>query len=1060
MMTFRISYLWQNKPTRVALEWAAGVVALLCLLFFALTVRLASGPMVLDDLSPFLAAALSDESRGLVTEIASTKLRWNEEKGEFVLELEGVVTRNRKAEVVATLPRADARIKALPLLLGRLSFKRLHVEGANLNLERNHDGQLIFLGTAPLGTVATADDWPLSAMLAGWPQRVAALQDQINRLGQVTVRATQLKIYDRIDDFVLEGLVPELTIATNDEGEVLGQGMLRLSTKDQPIGLMLDMRLLPEAGKGETTLSFRDLNPAALGRIDNDLAALTVLEMPLTGSVNVAYMPEGTMQLTIRTEAPSGTVNSSRLPQPLAIRDFAMNISAVATGSAGMTTAIINTFSLKAGDVGVALRGKLATGDSENFRLLELQPELTNLNMAKLAELWPTGVAAGARAWVTENMTAGTVPQLQATIKAALGWPDVEIFELESVQGQFELTDATIHYFRPMPPALAVQAKGTFDQNGFYIRPTTGRLLGLALGNNSSEAVTDITAVDIKGLLEPVQTIDVTMPFKGSLVDLLTVVDSPPLHYAEAVGLKPKDLQGEVQGTFKLLALPLLKDIKLDDVQMQASGAVRNFANSTLVPALPLTGGVLEVQLDTKKMQLQGTALAHGVKLAIDWQELFSARGAQASSTARISGTFTAADFAKLGAPLPGAMQGAAPVLATYRRYRDQADTLEAVVDFTPVALDMSRLTYQKAARQKAQLRVQASIAESGIALNNILLDAAGVNLKGTGQLSATGELQRLDFPQVKLGDNEVSVNVTTNKQGALRYVVRGAQMNVGAWLDAHNESNQQVSQNAFEADIQLDRAIFGLDDSVTPRPANALKFFAPFRMEAVYSGQGWDQLVLQGKAGGTEDFNLSLMPDGNGQKLHAHTENFGAVLDALNWTDDVKRGRLLIDGNSASKADPLVATITVEDYKVLDLPFIARLLNAVSLDGLTGLLTNETGLTFEKLKGTLMLQGDILRFKNLRTSGGSLGLTAAGTINTASKEIDLEGTVVPFSGVNQVIGSIPILGDLLTGGQGGGVFAATYYAKGPLNAPEFSTNPLATLAPGFVRNMFFLDDH
>jgi len=41
-----------------------------------------------------------------------------------------------------------------------------------------------------------------------------------------------------------------------------------------------------------------------------------------------------------------------------------------------------------------------------------------------------------------------------------------------------------------------------------------------------------------------------------------------------------------------------------------------------------------------------------------------------------------------------------------------------------------------------------------------------------------------------------------------------------------------------------------------------------------------------------------------------------------------------------------------------------------------------------------------------------------------------------------------------LTGG-GGGVFAATYRVTGPLDDARVSVNPLSTLAPGFLRNLF-----
>ena len=46
-------------------------------------------------------------------------------------------------------------------------------------------------------------------------------------------------------------------------------------------------------------------------------------------------------------------------------------------------------------------------------------------------------------------------------------------------------------------------------------------------------------------------------------------------------------------------------------------------------------------------------------------------------------------------------------------------------------------------------------------------------------------------------------------------------------------------------------------------------------------------------------------------------------------------------------------------------------------------------------------------------------------------------------------------IGRILTGGEGEGLFAATYRAEGPLDDPKVSVNPLAALAPGFLRGLF-----
>ncbi|MCA3264895.1 MAG: hypothetical protein ING19_02400, partial [Azospirillum sp.] len=56
---------------------------------------------------------------------------------------------------------------------------------------------------------------------------------------------------------------------------------------------------------------------------------------------------------------------------------------------------------------------------------------------------------------------------------------------------------------------------------------------------------------------------------------------------------------------------------------------------------------------------------------------------------------------------------------------------------------------------------------------------------------------------------------------------------------------------------------------------------------------------------------------------------------------------------------------------------------------------------------------------------------------------------------VNSILGNIPILGDLLAGERGGGIFAANYVARGGTAEPDIRINPLSTLAPGFLRRLF-----
>ena len=66
---------------------------------------------------------------------------------------------------------------------------------------------------------------------------------------------------------------------------------------------------------------------------------------------------------------------------------------------------------------------------------------------------------------------------------------------------------------------------------------------------------------------------------------------------------------------------------------------------------------------------------------------------------------------------------------------------------------------------------------------------------------------------------------------------------------------------------------------------------------------------------------------------------------------------------------------------------------------------------------------------------------------------------MVPAYTLNSLIGKIPLIGPLIVGEKGSGMFAATYSVSGSLNRPDLSVNPLAALTPGFLRGLFSIFD-
>jgi hypothetical protein len=147
-----------------------------------------------------------------------------------------------------------------------------------------------------------------------------------------------------------------------------------------------------------------------------------------------------------------------------------------------------------------------------------------------------------------------------------------------------------------------------------------------------------------------------------------------------------------------------------------------------------------------------------------------------------------------------------------------------------------------------------------------------------------------------------------------------------------------------------------------------------------------------------------------------------------------------------------------ISDFVLTKAPLLARILTGASLTGIVDTLSGK-GIRFAKLDVPLEITDGVATVKNARTVGSELGFTAEGVIDTKQGSIALSGTIVPAYTLNSLLGNIPLLGDLLTGKSGSGIFAATYRVEGPLKDPKVTVNPLAALAPGFLRNLLGIFD-
>jgi hypothetical protein len=208
----------------------------------------------------------------------------------------------------------------------------------------------------------------------------------------------------------------------------------------------------------------------------------------------------------------------------------------------------------------------------------------------------------------------------------------------------------------------------------------------------------------------------------------------------------------------------------------------------------------------------------------------------------------------------------------------------------------------------------------------------------------------------------------------------------------------------------------------------------------------------------------LSAVLQPGGPQRRAFTivsDDAGGVLRAFDFYDDMTGGKLEVTGafDDTKDTQPAIGTAVITDYHIRNAPALARLLTVAALAGVVDLLQGE-GISFSSLEAPFTLTDGLVEVRNARAYGPALGLTAKGQLDTDRNVLALEGTVVPAYVLNSVLGNIPVLGWLVTGGdKGGGIIAFNYSMKGPAAEPDVMVNPLSMLTPGFLRKLFNIFD-
>ena len=142
---------------------------------------------------------------------------------------------------------------------------------------------------------------------------------------------------------------------------------------------------------------------------------------------------------------------------------------------------------------------------------------------------------------------------------------------------------------------------------------------------------------------------------------------------------------------------------------------------------------------------------------------------------------------------------------------------------------------------------------------------------------------------------------------------------------------------------------------------------------------------------------------------------------------------------------------IKLDDFVLIDTPVSLKLLSLPSISGLVSIAEGEPGIRFGygeiKYTETEDLYSNIEAF----AVSDSLGLVMDGGIDRKKKTIDMKGEISPMHLVNAIIQKLPIIGNILVGDEGEGMFSIDFTLSGDQDDPDVDSVPLSIIKPRII---------
>lgn len=638
----------------------------------------------------------------------------------------------------------------------------------------------------------------------------------------------------------------------------------------------------------------------------------------------------------------------------------------------------------------------------------------------RLLALWPLGAVPKTRQWVAENVQEGLLRDVKAVLRLAPGQ------EPRFALG-YDFADGDVRFIKTLPPIRKASGYATIDGNTYTMVLDAGEVTPPA-GGRIDVAGSVFSVLDI--LQKPAQA-EIRMKTRSTLTAALSLLDEPPFRFLSKAG-KSVDLGAGQAEISAVLRMPLIDKIKPEHVSFRVEGRLRDVRSDVLVPGHPLQAAELNLTATPAGLEVAGAGTLGGVPFEGRFRQPFGPEaGGRATVTAEVELSPRALDRFAPGLP-KGFAEGQGRAQLTLDLPKGAPPQLELTSDLRGLALALPEIGWRKGAGTAGRLELQAQLGKPA-RVPRLRLEAPGLAATGEVILRGDGRLDRAAFSEVRAGDWLVApLTLAPGQGGALRVAVSGGRADLRRLPDTLGQGGRPGGAGS-RLDIRLDRL------QVTDQIA-----LADLRGEFTTRG-GFNGSFLARIAGGP-DLRGTVVPMKGGTGIRITSGDAGGILAAAGIFGNARGGDFELQLTPLGPRGHYRGQATATSLRVRNAPLLAELLSAISVVGLLEQLNGE-GLLFAEADADFRLTPAGVEIRRGAAVGPSMGVSMAGTYDSARKVFNLQGVISPLyllNGIGQIFSR-----------RGEGLFGFNYDIRGSAAGAQISVNPLSILTPGAFREIF-----